>query len=140
MALSDGEPWEVTQRGYTRYSEQNIHSAIHAYEEAHRISPESAGVLHNLAVLYYRIGDLPRAIYAEREAIRLVPRARLFRETLEVIETDHGIVRTVPPKQLIHPDVFLGLTALVVNAIFVVLALWRKPRGGGVIILVVLLC
>jgi tetratricopeptide (TPR) repeat protein len=134
QARGDNLPWEEIERGNASYAEDDLEGAVTAYEAAARLAGESAGIQHNLAILYYQLDDIPRAVYAAREAIRLVPGAASLRETLRRIETGAGLDRTVPPPHHVHPDLFFVVLALAVNAIFIVAALARRPWRGRVTI------
>lgn len=133
-ATSADLPWEVIELGMRRSEEGNLPAAISAFERAARSVPDSPGVNYNLAVLYFRAGDVPRSLFAAREAIRLAPLADEPRVLLETVEFSAGIERSVPPPHLVHPDLFFLLLALLVNAFFIGAALIRSPRGWSVIV------
>ena len=140
-AYSDRLPWADIDHGLNSHAEGDISGAIAAFEAAFRAVPDSPGVNHNLAVLYFQAGDVPRSVYAAREAIRLAPLSQRSRLLLETVERWAGIDRTVPPPHLVHPDFFFFVLAAVVNALFAGIALTRRRRharsviAGGLLVL-----
>jgi hypothetical protein len=133
-AFSDRLPWAEIDRGLRSHEQGNIAGAISEFEAASRIAPDSPGINHNLAVLYFQAGEVPRSIFAAREAIRLAPLSDRTRALLTTIERWAGINRTVPPPHLVHPDFFFLMLALLVNALFAGLALSRRTSRAGSII------
>ena len=140
-AASDRLPWSDIDRGYERYAEGNLPAAISAFERASRAVPDSAGLNHNLSVLYFQVGDVPRAVLAAREAVRLAPFSDRSRELLAAVERSAGIDRSVAPPHLVHPDFFFMLAAALVNTLFIGLAFSARRRAANeiVAILIVLL-
>ena len=143
-AYSDRLPWADIDRGLRRHEQGDTSGAISAFERALRAAPDSPGVNHNLSALYFQAGDVPRSIFAAREAIRFAPFSARSRALLETVEHWAGIHRTVPPPHLVHPDVFFFALALLVNGLFAGIAFTRGRRrarciiaGGLVLVLVV---
>ena len=142
-AYSDRLPWTDIDRGLRSHDAGDITGAVSAFETAFRAVPDSPGVNHNLAVLYFQTGDVPRSVLAAREAIRLAPFSRRSRELLDTVEQWAGINQTVPPPHLVHPDLFFLVLAVLVNALFVGIALTRRRRrarsviAAGLVILLV---
>ena len=132
-ATSSRLPWSDLDRGYRRYEERNLPAAISAFERASRIVPDSPGVNHNLSILYFEVGDIPRSVLAAREAIRLAPFSARSRELLDTVERSTGIDRTVPPPHLFHPDFFFLLSAVLVNALLIGLSFKAGKRAWVVI-------
>ena len=140
-AYSDRLPTEDLVRAHELAQAGEIRAALSATERASRSVSDSPGINYNLAIYYSRLGDLPRAVFAAREAIRLAPARSAPRELLGHIETRAGITRTIPPPHRLHPDVFVLATAVLVNALFVGAALIRRRRPVvflGAILLVLL--
>ncbi len=140
-AASDRLPWSDIDRGYARYAEGNLPAAIGALERASRAVPDSPGLNHNLSVLYFQVGDVPRAVLAAREAVRLAPFSDRSRELLGAVERSAVIDRSVAPPHLVHPDFFFMLAAALVNTLFIGLAFGARRHAANEIaaILVVLL-
>ncbi|MCK4516694.1 MAG: BatD family protein, partial [Spirochaetaceae bacterium] len=128
-AASDNLPWTEINRGLELYDADDLTSAIHAFEDASRRAPESPGIQHNLAVLYYQQGDIGRSVYAAREAVRLNPSSGRIRDTQLLIERAAGLERSIPPRHIVHPDLIFGTLAGVVNLFFILLAFLGKPKG-----------
>lgn len=133
-AVPDRLPWGDIDRGLRRYEEGNLTAAIAAFERASRAVPDSAGLNYNLAVLYFQVGDVPRSVYAAREAIRLAPMSERSRLLLQSVERWAGIERSVGPPHFAHPDLFFLVLALLVNALFVGLAFARGYRKARAVI------
>jgi hypothetical protein len=142
-AASDRLPWDDIERGIRQYEARDLSDAVYSFERASRAVPSSPGVNYNLAVLYFKLGDIPRSVFAARESIRVAPVFGRARELLETVELSAGIDRSVPPPHLVHPDHMFVALAILVNAFFVGMALTRRRgRRGWVVIagiLVVLL-
>jgi hypothetical protein len=132
-AVSDRLPWEPIDRGYRRYAEGDVPAAVTAFERASRAVPDSPGLNHNLAVLYFQIGDIPRAVLAAREAVRFAPLSQISRDLLTTIEGYAGIERTITPPHVVHPDHFFMLAAVLANLLFLVMA-FASGRSARVVI------
>jgi tetratricopeptide (TPR) repeat protein len=133
-AYSDRLPRDELERAAVRYEEGNIRAAISATEAAARRVPDAAGINYNLAALYARLGDTPRAVFAAREAIRLAPAAAEPRTLLTTIEDSAGLVRTIPPPQRFHPDLFVLTSALLFTVLCTGVALCGGSRRPGVLL------
>ncbi len=133
-AVSDRLPWTHIDRGLRRYAEGDLPAAIAAFERASRATPDSPGINHNLAVLYFQVGDVPRSVYAAREAIRLAPFADQPRALLRAVEQWASIERTVPPPHHIHPDLMFLVLAILVNLLFLGAASQRVHRRARSVI------
>ncbi|MFP4549437.1 MAG: tetratricopeptide repeat protein, partial [Spirochaetales bacterium] len=133
-ASADRLPLEQIERGFARYSEGNLSMAIFEHENALRRAPDSAGLLHNLAILYFEAGDTPRSLYAAREAVRLAPRHPRIRTLPRTIEASVGIDRSIPPRHIVHPDVFFYFLAVAVNLLAILGGLTLRGRKGLVVL------
>ena len=130
---------EMVELAAHHYENEEIPEAIAIMEDVSRQFPHLSGVHYNLAVLYFQVGELPRSAYAAREAIRMNPRERLYRQGLAIIEESGGIEHSIRPKQFVHPGIFFGSLTIATNLLCVVLAFaWRRQRGGVVLAEVVL--
>lgn len=129
-AVSSRLPWEDIERGMRRYDEGDLSQAIYDFERASRSAGESPGINYNLSVLYFKTGDIPRAVYAVRETVRLAPFAGAPRDALKRIEQAAGIERSVPPPHLVHPDFFFFVVAILVNGLLVGMAFWGGAKRG----------
>ncbi|MFW5849684.1 MAG: tetratricopeptide repeat protein [Spirochaetota bacterium] len=141
-SISERLPWDDIDRGLRRYEEGNLDAAVSAFERAARQAPDSPGINHNLGVLYFHLGDLPRAVFAIREAIRLAPMASAPRSLLGTVEASAGIDRSVPPPHLVHPDLLFFALAVLVNGLFVGIALAHGRKRGwltiaGILVIVI---
>ncbi len=65
---ADGESYYGTLGGLYR-RQQRYHAAIDAYEQAHRVTPNSSYPIINLATLYYHQGNQERAAHHFRRVI-----------------------------------------------------------------------
>ncbi len=133
-AVSDRLPWSDIDRGLRRYAEGDLPAAIAAFERCSRAVPDSPGINYNLAVLYFQVGDVPRSVYAAREAIRLNPLADHPRQLLRTVEQWAGIERTVAPPHHVHPDLMFLVLAILVNLLFVGAAFERTRRRARTVI------
>lgn len=138
-AAADRLRWTDIDRGLARYRQGDLPSAIYAFEDAVRATPDSAAINYNLAVLHFKSGDTPRAAFAAREAVRLAPLQDLPRGLLATIERSKGIERSVAPPHLVHPDLFFLALAVLVNAFFAGAALTRGRRRSATVIAGILL-
>lgn len=138
-AATDNLPLETIERGLRRYAEGDLTAALHAFESASRAAPESPGIQHNLAILYFQKGDIGRSVYAVREAIRFAPGSSGIRSTALLIERTAGLERTVPPLHLVHPDTLFFALAVAVNLFFVGLSLVQSRHRGVFAIVTILL-
>jgi len=95
-AAADDLPWPDIERALDLHDAGDLSGAAHAFEDASRRAPESPGIQHNLAILYYQQGDIGRSVYAAREAVRLNPSSGGIRDTQLLIERAAGLERSVP--------------------------------------------
>lgn len=114
-------------RGQAAYEAGDLATAIQAYESALRLSPESPGINHNLAILYFQAGDTGRSVFAAREAVRLNPGASRIRLMQTLIEQTAGLDRSVPVRHRFHPDVAFFALAAAVNLFGIVMAFSVSP-------------
>ena len=133
-ASGDHLPLKRIERGYARYTEGNLTMAIFEFENALRRAPESAGLLHNLAILYFKEGDTPRALYAAREAVRLAPRHPRTRTLPRAIEASVGIDRSIPPRHIVHPDLFFFILVIAINLLAIIAGLSISRVKGLVLV------
>ncbi len=138
-AAADHLPWTEINRALELYANGDPESALHEFESASREAPDSPGINLNLAILYFQQGDMGRSVYSAREALRLNPNSRTIRETQELIERGAGLERSVPPKQIVHPDTIFFALVGVVNLFFVALSFGLSRRKGIVVIGTILL-
>jgi len=118
------------ERAATAYESGDLDKTIGLYETALRNSPGSPGINHNLAVLYFQVGDTGRAVYAAREAVRLAPYSTEIRTTQELIEEASGLEQSVAVRHWIHPDVAFFILAALFNAFFLLLAFAPRRSAG----------
>lgn len=129
-AVPDPTLYERAGEALTLYGEGDIEGAVAVLEDTHRLVRPTASLEHNLSVLYFKLGDIPRSVYAAREAIRLAPRNEIMRELLVLIEASSDIGRSIAPRHLIHPDLFFAALAVAVNLLFVQVALTLRKRNA----------
>jgi hypothetical protein len=127
-ATSESLPWAAINLGLERDAEGDLDGSLVAFEAAALTAPDSPGIQHNLAVLYFRAGDMGRSVYSAREAVRLNPRARPIRTMQSLVETAAGIENSVPVAHYFHPDHAYIVLAALVN-VFCLLFAFRS-RGG----------
>ncbi|TVQ23930.1 MAG: hypothetical protein EA382_09015 [Spirochaetaceae bacterium] len=133
-SLPQSLPWERIDRGLRLYDDGNLAMAIHEFEHASRSAPESAGIQYNLAVLYFIAGETARSVYAARESVRFAPDVAWSRELLARIEHASGLVRTVPPPHVAHPNIFFVTLVGAVNALLIAIGLFGRRRRSLVIL------
>lgn len=133
-AAADRLPGADLLRAQRRIDEGRDRAAISATERAHRAAPDSPGINYNLGVLYSRVGDTPRAVFALRETIRLAPSFSPARELLRELESGEGLERTIAPPHRFHPDLFLLVSALLANGLLVGAGLARGRYRGTILL------
>ena len=123
-------PHDSMAEGLELYAAGEVEQAIEVLEREHRTGVSSPSLEYNLSVLYFKVGDIPRSVYAAREAIRLAPRLPVMRGLLSTVEGSASLNRSVAPRHIVHPDLFFAMLAASVNAVAVLTALaWRRKRG-----------
>ena len=101
--------------------------AVWRLENLHEEYPRSPGILYNLGYASYLEGDRGGAVFALREALRLVPRFTEARTGLSWVEEQYGLDRQVDVGTHVHPDnVLVGLFVLAYVMAGLVFGLGRR--------------
>jgi len=123
-------PTDLINLGYEAYQAGNSSAAVEHFEAARDNVPDSPGILYNLGLAYYADGQLARALYSMRSAVKHNPALGDARSALSWMEQQKGLERQVAPPQLLHPDVFFILSVVLFYAVCALLLLPQRRKSG----------
>jgi hypothetical protein len=133
-ALPDSQIYDRADEALRLYESGEVEAAVISLEQVHRSMAASPSLEYNLSVLYFQLGDIPRSVYAAREAVRLAPRRSLPRELLATVEASAGIDRAIAPRHVVHPDVPFAALAISVNSFFVLAAFAARRKRPALLV------
>ncbi|MDC7226308.1 MAG: hypothetical protein PQJ61_06055 [Spirochaetales bacterium] len=99
---------------------------------------ERADLLYNAAVDAYGNDEITKSLHNLRAAIYYNPVKGTYRETLNLIEEEAGVVNSVSPSISLHPDVFYYILMCAVNLLFFSGVYRMVKPGGGASVLIIL--
>jgi len=98
------------------YFEKGFYSeAVNAYLMQLEEYPYSSSLYYDLALSYYRLGSISKAVYSAQYASMYNPLKKKYSELLRLMEMESGIDYSVSVSRSLYPDLFLFLLTILVN-------------------------
>ncbi len=98
------------------YFEKGLYSeAVDAYLMQLEEYPYSSSLYYDLALSYYRLGSISKAVYSAQYAAMYNPLKKKYSELLRLMEMESGIDYSVSVSRSLYPDLFLFFLTILVN-------------------------
>ncbi len=113
------------------YRQESYQSAEGLYLEAVRLRPDVPDLRYNAALAALRRGDVGAAVLYARTALTIQPMNETYKEFLDYISQEYGITTEIELPFPFHPDLFLLVLTLLVNAagFLGIVYLFRQKNG-----------
>ncbi|MFW5711481.1 MAG: BatD family protein [bacterium] len=129
---------ENAREAYRRESYKNAESL---YLEALRLRPDVPDLRYNAALAAYQKGDIGAAVLRARTALTLQPMNETYKAFLDFVSQEYGITTEIDLPFPFHPDLFLLVLSLLVNAagFLGIIYLFRQKNGYFIVAALLLL-
>ncbi len=113
------------------YRQESYKSAESLYLEAVRLRPDVPDLRYNAALAALQNGDVGAAVLHARTALTVQPMNETYKAFLDFISQEHGITTEIDLPFPFHPDLFLLVLTLLVNAagFLGIIYLFRQNNG-----------
>lgn len=98
------------------YGQESYNTALSLYLEAVRLRPDVPELRYNAALSAFRTEDIGAAVLYARTALTIQPMNATYKAFLEFLAREYGINTDIEPPFPFHPDLFLLILTLLVNA------------------------
>ena len=98
------------------YEQESYNTAVSLYLEAVRLRPDVPELRYNAALAAYRTEDIGAAVLYARTALTIQPMNETYKTFLDFLAREYGINTEVESPFPFHPDLFLLVLTLLINA------------------------
>jgi hypothetical protein len=126
------------QSGVEAYAAGNYEQAARDLAAARPDYPRNAALSYDIGLVEYRLGRYGEAVHSVRTAVYYSPLSQTYRSALDWMVGEIGVTEQVPAAYPIHPDLFLFVLIIGINAA-AILGIGVMVRRSGAIAIALIL-